>query len=621
MFVHYNKSVAEFKSASKDGVSFEQLYTNHIVFIKGGENGTGEAVYTHGQYYANVKDALAALQTKVDGMKYFSKIKVGETVANAPIADGTITFSAEDPSVVTIDVDAQGIKIGLDEDFVKAVNEGLPAGIAAAKKAGEDAAAAVDAKLGAKDADAATGADATAFGRIKNLEDVVADLTGTGEGEEVLSVGAQIAKAINALDVDAKAGDFVASISQADGKIEATMGTFNFDEAGSAAQALKDAKDYADGKFQVAGNYEAEGAAAQALKDAKDYADGLADNYDAAGSANQALQDAKGYADSLAKNYDATGSAAKALEDAKAYVDDKVNGESGLEARVAANETAIGVLNGEGAGSVKKSVADAIAGVVADAPEDFDTLKEVADWIASDTTGAAKMQIDIATLKGADTVEGSVAKTVKDAVAAEAAIARAAEKANADAITVLNGTGEGSVSKAVSDAKDAIDAYTINGKAINSNAILTAEDINVAEGKTIAQAISTLESAVGEGGSVNTQIEAKIQGLDAVVTSTDGSYVTVKVTEVDGVITAVNVTESDIASASGLQNVVESLTEEGAVGAKIKAIEDDYLKAADKTELEGKINTKVAQSDYDTKIAALEAKDAELEGFWAWEEL
>jgi hypothetical protein len=224
-------------------------------------------------------------------------------------------------------------------------------------------------------------------------------------------------------------------------------------------------------------------------------------------------------------------------------------------------------------------------------------------------------------LKGADTVEGSVAKTVKDAVAAEAAIARAAEKANADAITVLNGTGEGSVSKAVSDAKDAIDAYTINGKAINSNAILTAEDINVAEGKTIAQAISTLESAVGEGGSVNTQIEAKIQGLDAVVTSVDGSYVTVKVTEVDGDITAVNVTESDIASASGLQNVVESLTEEGTVGAKIKAIEDDYLKAADKTELEGKINTKVAQSDYDTKIAALEAKDAELEGFWAWEEL
>ena len=53
----------------------------------------------------------------------------------------------------------------------------------------------------------------------------------------------------------------------------------------------------------------------------------------------------------------------------------------------------------------------------------------------------------------------------------------------------------------------------------------------------------------------------------------------------------------------------------------IKVISDDYLKAADKTELQGNINAKVAQADYDVKIAALEAKDAELEGFWAWEEL
>ena len=107
---------------------------------------------------------------------------------------------------------------------------------------------------------------------------------------------------------------------------------------------------------------------------------------------------------------------------------------SALEGRVKANEDAIVVLNGEGEGSVKKAVSDAIAGVVAGAPEDFDTLKEVADWIGSDTTGAAQMQADIATLKGGDTVEGSVAKQVKDAVAAEAEIARAAEKANADAI-------------------------------------------------------------------------------------------------------------------------------------------------------------------------------------------
>ena len=70
-----------------------------------------------------------------------------------------------------------------------------------------------------------------------------------------------------------------------------------------------------------------------------------------------------------------------------------------LADRVTANETAITKLNGTGEGSVTKTVADKIAEVVAGADEDFDTLKEIADWIMSDTTGAAKMQSDISSLK------------------------------------------------------------------------------------------------------------------------------------------------------------------------------------------------------------------------------
>ena len=56
-------------------------------------------------------------------------------------------------------------------------------------------------------------------------------------------------------------------------------------------------------------------------------------------------------------------------------------------------------MSGDGEGSVKQTVANAIAGVISGAPEDFDTLKEVADWIKNDTTGAAKMANDIAALK------------------------------------------------------------------------------------------------------------------------------------------------------------------------------------------------------------------------------
>lgn len=44
---------------------------------------------------------------------------------------------------------------------------------------------------------------------------------------------------------------------------------------------------------------------------------------------------------------------------------------------------------------IEAIIAEKISEVIADAPEDFDTLKEIADWIKSDTTGAAKMQADI----------------------------------------------------------------------------------------------------------------------------------------------------------------------------------------------------------------------------------
>ena len=45
------------------------------------------------------------------------------------------------------------------------------------------------------------------------------------------------------------------------------------------------------------------------------------------------------------------------------------------------------------------AAADAVAAVVAGADSDFDTLREVADWIKSDTTGAAALQTDVAGLK------------------------------------------------------------------------------------------------------------------------------------------------------------------------------------------------------------------------------
>ena len=102
-----------------------------------------------------------------------------------------------------------------------------------------------------------------------------------------------------------------------------------------------------------------------------------------------------------------------------------------LTKRVTANENAISTLNGTGEGSVSKQVSDGIAKVVANAPEDFDTLKEISDWISTHKSDASAMNTAI------------TENTTN--LAAEIERAKAAEKANADAIANIDTSGGGGV--------------------------------------------------------------------------------------------------------------------------------------------------------------------------------
>lgn len=90
--------------------------------------------------------------------------------------------------------------------------------------------------------------------------------------------------------------------------------------------------------------------------------------------------------------------------------------DSALRQLIGANTSAIAVLNGEGDGSVVATVAAKVAEVVAGADAKFDTLKEIADWIMNDTTGAASMTADIAALEAK--LEG-IDSTVVAKIAAE----------------------------------------------------------------------------------------------------------------------------------------------------------------------------------------------------------
>lgn len=94
--------------------------------------------------------------------------------------------------------------------------------------------------------------------------------------------------------------------------------------------------------------------------------------------------------------------------------------DTALDTQVKKNTDAIGVLNGTGAGSVTKTVSDAVANVVADAPENFDTLKEISDWISTHTDSAATMNSQITTNKeGITTLNTNLASEITRAKKAE----------------------------------------------------------------------------------------------------------------------------------------------------------------------------------------------------------
>lgn len=233
---------------------------------------------------------------------------------------------------------------------------------------------------------------------------------------------------------------------------------------------------------------------ATTLQSAKDYADSLAGDYDAAGTAQTKVDElangaVKTNADAITKlNGDETveGSVDKKIKDASDALEQKITDstydDTAIQAKVTANETAIGVLNGSGEGSVAKKVSDEIAKIVAGADESMDTLKEVSDWISSHADSATAMNAKINanenainTLNGEG--EGSVKKTAADAVAeyasgadtslevleqmsawlkehpADAAAMKVQINANKEAIGTLNGgaTVEGSVLKTVTD--------------------------------------------------------------------------------------------------------------------------------------------------------------------------
>ena len=264
------------------------------------------------------------------------------------------------------------------------------------------------------------------------------------------------------------------------------------DERNAWNAAEQNAKDYADGKFQVKGNYEASGAAADALASAKAYADGVA-----ADAESNAKAYAKEYADGLNKAMD---SRVDELEAKKHEHANKTTLDAITAEKVADWDDAVGKEHVHS----NKEVLDSItAEKVSNWDGSLASAKEYADGVAANAKDSAIA--DAATkyqAKGnyeaagaaaaAESNAKAYAKEYADGVAADALVSA---KEYADGVAAdAQSAAEQNANDYADGLKTTIDAYTVNGKAISANPVLNGGEIKLDGFAAVSQASAVVAS-------------------------------------------------------------------------------------------------------------------------------
>lgn len=456
MFVHYNGTVDQFKALSN-----LSDYANKIVFIKGGTDGKGSAIYTHGEYYTSAHD-VEALVASLNIVKGVMVNGDSSTLKVANGHNGVINFTNGDETVA-VSADGPGIKISVSEVFRNRVS--------AVETLAGNTSTALGAKTDTKNA------EGSAFARIAQLKADVEALGGASG-----SIASQIETAINDLDVAVSTGDYVKTIKQVDGKIEATTGTFNFDEKGTASNLIKGL------------NGTPEGTGTNGIK--------------------VTVTQTEGAVTAVAVDDSAVYKKADAESMAQTKVDTLANG------AVKANADAIAKLNGNNTveGSVAKQIKDAIeafAGTV-DGDTAIENVTELLNYVAgvdgSKDLASAIAQIEenkgkIATLNGDNTTAGSVAKAVKDAIDSEVQRANGAYAVK-NTETVANNA-----------ATRAEEAYTLAGQKATAaeakaQAVTAISEIAEASQTSDSTVVVTVKTKAGSVSSVSVDDSAIKQYAD-----------------------------------------------------------------------------------------------------------
>lgn len=410
-------------------------------------------------------------------------------------------------------------------------------------------------------------------------------------------------------------------------------------------------KTIADYKTEVASNFDDVATNFQTMNDmigfeAKGETDTVIKYVDAkvaeaAGNANEALNgkveelggaintlDGK-VDDEIERAQEAEQANAQAIADQKARIDALYAGSIEVDGEVVPDEGK----------SVRTIAAEEVALIVDGASESYDTLKEIADWIAAHPTDASEYNSRIT--KNTEDIAALI-KTVGDnKTAADEAIealqGRATDLEGRATAVEGRATALETRAKSAEDRLAELEAHDEDYKGYTDNAVAaldslfeaktTAEGkvavvtgIEIADGKivegegkktakvdvyTVEKIDALFDAAIGDGGSVNDQIVDALDELDfagaTVTPEKSGTSVIANVTQENGKITATAIEVEAKGAAAAAEKAAKEYVDgkDSAMNTRVAALEavkDDY-KGADAT----------LKSDLEGQIAAAEA--------------
>ena len=539
-----------------------------------------------------LESTVSALQTQVDGIDAAYKAADAAMDAAYKAADTKIRedFAAADTAIrgefAAADTVLEGQITALDARVE--VNEGLISGLqttvsemdaaykAADTKIREDFAAADTALEGRVDGKLATKADKTTVealdGRVAVNEGAITDLKAADT-----AIRGEFAQADTAIR-----GEFAAADTALEGRVNTEL----------AKKADKTTVEALDGRVAVN-----EGAIAD-LK-----------------AADTAMDEAYKAADTAIRGEFAAADTA---------LEGRVDGKLATKANQSDFETLAGrvdVVQGEDTGKSMRTVAaeeaaKEVAKVVAEADADFDTLKEIADWILNDKTGAAALQNDVADLK--DVVDGYTGKgAIKSAVDTLAGRVETNEGAITDlkaADTAIRGEfaqadtairGEfaaadtalkNELNSEIAKKADKTTVEALDGRvAVNEGAIADLKAADTAIRGEFAQADTAIR---GEFAAADTALEGRVNA--ELAKKADKTTVEALDTRVTNLVTEVEKNEETTAKA---------LTD---LDTRVTKVYEDF--AAADSALKSELNGEIAKKADKATVEALDGRVAVVEG-------